>query len=141
METENVSESIREPTADGGAQISAAIEKILANPELIGMVASALSSAPKGENTVSDTEADTQKSSAEKDAVPTAARELPDMAASLMPILSSLGTASKVTSVKGNDRRTCLLGALKPYLCKERCEAIDYMIKLARIADVFRGMS
>ena len=41
---------------------------------------------------------------------------------------------------KGGDRRAELLCALKPYLCEERRQAIDYVIKLGRLGDVLKSL-
>ena len=37
-------------------------------------------------------------------------------------------------------RREALLLALKPYLSRERCAAVDYLIRLARVGDAIRAM-
>ena len=69
------------------------------------------------------------------------ADKLPELVAALAPVLSSLkGGGSGHSSTPKGDRRTCLLVALKPYLCRERCEAIDYMIKLGRLSEIFRTL-
>lgn len=41
---------------------------------------------------------------------------------------------------RGGDRRAELLCALKPYLCEERRQAIDYVIKLDRLGDVLKSL-
>ena len=40
----------------------------------------------------------------------------------------------------GCRRREALLLALKPYLSQERCEAVDYLIRLARVGDAIRAL-
>lgn len=148
MSEEN--ENIKQNDADGSGapQISAMIDKILANPELISMVASALSSptsapasaqetqesAPSDEDTSENTDASVS-------AAPSAADKLPDLMTALMPALASMKGAGAPKAGHGGDRRSCLLVALKPYLCRERCEAIDYMVKLGKISEIFRNMS
>lgn len=37
-------------------------------------------------------------------------------------------------------KREALLLALKPYLSKTRCEAVDYLVRIGRIGDVLRAM-
>ena len=37
-------------------------------------------------------------------------------------------------------RREALLLALKPYLSPERCAAVDYLIRLARVGDAIRAL-
>jgi hypothetical protein len=113
----------------GKSDISAAIDKLLANPELINMVASAIGkSAP-----VTDEK--------EQNAVPVSSKtgSVPDVISSIAPVLSALKGADGHNS--RSDHRSCLLAALKPYLCKERCEAIDYMIKLGKISELLKNMS
>lgn len=41
---------------------------------------------------------------------------------------------------KGDDHRSALLCALKPYLCEDRRRAIDYVIKLDRLGDVLKSL-
>lgn len=142
-ENENIKQNSTEES--GTPQISAMIDKILANPELISMVASALSSpqsSPASTQTAQDS-APTNESaptSADAEAMPSAADKLPELMTALMPALSSMkGGQSKPSHA--SDRRSCLLVALKPYLCRERCEAIDYMVKLGKISEIFRNMS
>ena len=36
-------------------------------------------------------------------------------------------------------RREALLLSLKPYLSPERCEAVDYLVRLARVGDAIRS--
>lgn len=121
---ERVSEAVAE-ASQGKTDISLAIDKLLANPELINMVASAIGkSAPVG---------DKATSVSEKAAV------TPDVISTIAPVLSALkgGDGHNARS----DHRACLLAALKPYLCRERCEAIDYMIKLGKISELLKNMS
>lgn len=122
-------------------QISAAIDKILANPELISMVASALGgTSPEKKDTPSDTKASaTDNGSGE--VTEEIGEKTGDMIATLAPILSSLQGKSLLSRSPANDKRACLLNALKPYLCRERCEAIDYMIKLSRISELLKNIT
>lgn len=117
-------------------QISTAIDKILANPELISMVASALGGGA-AERKEDITPSDSTKSTVNKATEDKAG----DMISTLAPILSSLQGRSLLSHSPANDKRSCLLNALKPYLCKERCEAIDYMIKLGRISELLKNIT
>ena len=147
------------PSSGGeGIQLSAMIDKILANPQLISMVASALGPIPRSggtdsssrtassdrsEGTAEQTDGDVSVSATASGAAggADAADKLPELVAALAPVLSSLkGGGSGHSSTPKGDRRTCLLVALKPYLCRERCEAIDYMIKLGRLSEIFRTL-
>ncbi len=142
----------RDPTAAGdtGIQISSMIDKIMANPELISMVASALGgSSGKSESAEKEKEQaeaaeggnETAVSASESAGLPSM-EKLPELVAAIAPMLSSAGGKSpslgKLSAPK--DKRACLLAALKPYLSRERCEAIDYMIRLGALSEVFRGL-
>ena len=121
-------------------QISAAIDKILANPELISMVASALGGAsPIKKEVASNTDPATaeHETKGENKAIN---EKSGDILSTLAPILSSLQGKSLSHSA-ANDKRACLLNALKPYLCHERCEAIDYMIKLTKISELLKNIT
>ena len=37
-------------------------------------------------------------------------------------------------------RREALLCALKPYLSKQRCDAVDYLLRLWRVGDAIKGL-
>ncbi len=37
-------------------------------------------------------------------------------------------------------RRETLLLALKPYLSKERCDAVDYLLRLGRVGDAIKAL-
>ena len=125
-------------------QISSAIEKIMANPELIRSVAAALGvgksdGGAEGNNTV----AERGESPTLENAPPQAAQgmeRLPEIIATIAPMLSSAGVGGKGGAPIPKDKRACLLAALKPYLSRERCEAIDYMIRLGAISEAFRGL-
>ena len=41
---------------------------------------------------------------------------------------------------EGSARREALLLALKPYLSPERCDAIDYLLRLARVGEAIRAL-
>lgn len=43
-------------------------------------------------------------------------------------------------SKSGCDNRSALLYALKPYLKRERQEAIDYMVKLSKLGDILKSL-
>ncbi|MBQ7383483.1 MAG: hypothetical protein IJV72_01680 [Clostridia bacterium] len=148
-------EKSRDPTAgasDGGLQISAMIDKIMANPELISMVASALggnhSESKDGENVSSEVaEAGSESVETVGADVPSVANmpsmdKLPELVAAIAPMLSSSGGKSVSAGKVGapRDKRACLLVALKPYLSRERCEAVDYMIRLGALSEIFRGL-
>ncbi len=75
--------------------------------------------------------------------------KLPAMIETVKPLLQNLSPqASEKTEKKEeesvhskkreNDRRVALLLALKPYLSQSRCDAIDYIVKISGITEMFR---
>lgn len=82
--------------------------------------------------------------------------KLPQMISALKPIIESLGsrhmqntntpanesetTHSISTSAKDVDSRSALLCALKPYLSRDRQNAIDYIIKLSKLGDILKTL-
>lgn len=71
--------------------------------------------------------------------------KLPAMIETVKPLLQNLSPPPK-EAVKEeqphknneHDRRAALLLALKPYLSKQRCDAIDYIVKISGITEMFR---
>lgn len=82
--------------------------------------------------------------------------KLPTILSTVKPLLEMLGSASKpqaqdsiptaakpqidAHSAKSRDRRAELLCAMKPYLSHDRCEAIDYIIKLSRLGEILKTL-
>ncbi len=87
--------------------------------------------------------------------------KLPTLLSSVKPIIDMLGSgnlsasasapvsapASQAASVplgitqnKGADSRSALLCAMKPYLSRDRQNAIDYIIKLGRLGDILKTL-
>ena len=117
------------------ARISGAISKLLEHPELIGMIGSVLASPP----TVNEAPSEEPTQAAEG---AIAAGGGGDMLTRLAPMLSKLQGASKsISRGDGDHDRECLLIALKPYLSKERREAIDQMLRISRISEILKNMS
>lgn len=117
--------------------LSGAIEKLLAHPELLASVASVLGkpppvgeAKPQEEEAVASSEAETLPSQISPEAIST-----------LAPLLGSFGkNGGKFTPPpRADDPRACLLLALKPYLSAGRCEAIDTMIRFSAISELLRG--
>ena len=137
--TENTGEIIQDTT-----QISAMIDKILANPEIIGAVASALGPTVKNESKETGNgtkDGDAVQSSAPVAPDPSAMLDkLPELVSVIAPMLSGAKKETGGGHTHSRDRRTCLLIALKPYLCRERCETIDYMVKLGKLSEIFRNL-
>ncbi len=118
--------------------LSAAIERLMANPELISTVASVLGGAnfSPAKDTPAE-EAPTESEQPSSLSVPTEVKkesppDLQGLVATLSPLLSGVGGGKK------DDPRACLLRALKPYVNPARREAIDTMIRLSLISDTLR---
>lgn len=110
--------------------LSGAIGKIMEHPELISMVASALGvNAP-----ASGTEGAASNKSAPQ---PEVALAQNDVLAALMP---RLGKLSEASAREAGFKHEPLLCALKPYLSKERCETIDYIIRISKLSGLIGGM-
>ncbi|MBQ9783804.1 MAG: hypothetical protein IJW44_04740 [Clostridia bacterium] len=140
-------------TTGSPPDLSQAIDRILAHPELISMVASALggASAPAAPAASTDTDAvpvenprpaDSGESLAPKELEPPASGADPAaLMTSLAPLLSGLGgKGSGIGGKPKDDNRTCLLRALKPYVNPGRQEAIEYMIRFTQITDLLKHM-
>ena len=63
----------------------------------------------------------------------------PDLAAKLPALMGALGPMLGASSEKKNEKTELLL-ALKPYMSQQRCEAIDKLIILGRIGEVFKQL-
>lgn len=103
---------------NGGLDVSKVISVIMENPKLIEEI-SALVSAKDAPKEMSE-------SAVEKSAEVAAEPTQESQPASAMPAYS-----------RGN--RAQLLGALKPYVSKERAKAIDSMLSIADILDMMRA--
>lgn len=113
--------------------LSEMLDKVLSNPELIASVASALSASSGKES--SGGEAD--KKSVETSAPAELSEKLPEIMSALKPMLGSHSSERS----REAEKRACLLNAVKPYVSPQRCEAIDYMIKFSRLAELMRNMN
>ena len=139
-ETEKNKETAETLSAGNAPQVSEMIDKILANPELISMVASAFGGVKPSASGGGD---DKNSEGNEGEAITASADpQASDIMSAIAPVLTAMQkTQGSAKPNPSNDRRTCLLVALKPYLCRERCEAIDYMVKLGRLSEVFKTLS
>lgn len=112
-------------------QISDAIDRLLANPELLSSVASAIG--VKAPTVAESTEKKSEENETQKSEI---SAKLPDLMANAAPIIAAL------SGTKGgklpDDDRTRLLCALKPYVNPHRKEAIDTIVNLARISEVIK---
>ena len=110
--------------------LSGAIDQIMAHPEWISMVASALGKAsPEEEKTEPPKKEEAPSSEPSADAL-----------ASLTPVLAKLSQI-KNPLPREKSPRADLLCALKPYLSPGRQEAIDYMIRISQISDLMKHLT
>ena len=107
--------------------ISAVIEKLKSNPEIVTSIASVL-----GAN-ISES-AQTQEGS-RIDIPP----QLPEMISTMAPLFSLSGKEHGGRSPE-SDHRVALLCALKPYLNHERQEIVDYILKFSKIGDLLKKL-
>ena len=63
----------------------------------------------------------------------------PELLAKLPALMGALGPILGTGGGK-NDEKTQLLLALKPYMSPQRCDAIDKLIMLGRIGEVFKQL-
>ena len=127
------------------------LDKLMKNPELITMVASALSQSPTTSVPTEMTATDDRASKAESvpsavaSDVPSTGGEAttpsPDVLAALTPLLTGLSALKKPDSKPPESTHACLLRALKPYVNPHRREAIDYMIRLSQITELLKHLS
>ena len=58
----------------------------------------------------------------------------------MAPLLKGLGGVFSGKRSEHCQRREALLLSLKPYLSPTRCEAIDYLVRIARLQDALRTL-
>ena len=129
--------------ASGGAvppNFSEMLDKVLAHPEIISSVAAALS---KGGEQTAETEkkeetADTVKNAPSSPDIAAMMQKIPDVMKLVGPMMSKGG--GEIGASKANDKRTCLLNAIKPYLNPHRCEAIDYIIRFSELSELIKNI-
>ena len=134
-----VTGTAQEENARPPLQLSDAIDRLLANPELLSTVASAIGASPKSTvsasvNDSEGTKTETAEIAKSEPVKSDAAQKLPEMMATFAPILGALSDTGKTP----DDDRSRLLCALKPYVSRHRREAIDTMIQLSKISEVFK---
>ena len=124
-------------------QISDAIERLLANPELLSTVASAIGiskpevsseSASEIQKTSENEPISTHESTSQK--AQSATQKLPEAITALSPMLTALTSIKKTP----DDDLSRLLFALKPYVSGHRREAIDTMVQISKLSEVFKNV-
>ncbi len=116
---------IKLPTEELPEGLSAAIDKLMANPQLVSMVASALGGTAK-QASPSDTAPVFSDTNESQDVSPVQLDKL-------MPLIGMLsGTGTGAAHCKHEQ----LLCAIKPYLSPSRCQAIDSIIRISKMSSV-----
>lgn len=116
-------------TSTGGGDILSAL---LSNPELLSKLPTILSSVKPILDVLKNSGVITQ--SVSPAAVPTGAAPIPDSG-----VKNDIPT-SLVRHSPGADSRTALLCAMKPYLSRDRQNAIDYIVKIGRLGDILKTL-
>ena len=115
-------------TASKGESVGSSdiFSAFLSNPELIAKLPTIISSIKP----IIELLSSRQSPEKSPNAAPVVARE------QSLPPNAPKSPPSKETA----DHRAALLCAMKPYLSRERCQAIDYMIKLNRLGDILKTL-
>lgn len=128
--------------------LSTILGELLSNKELMGKIGEiAASSKPQTDtgkesshtHATSPSDA-TPLSSANIDSLlsnPEIMSKLPEVISVIKPLMSGKSEEKKAPTF---DKRLALLIALKPYLSPKRCEAIDYITKMSKLSETFKGM-
>ena len=142
---ENESELLHASEESGMPDLSAAIGKLMAHPELLQMAASVLrdTSDTNADNAERPSEDRSDEAEADSADQTTGKRTGMDLSALMQlagPLLSG-GGRSKPPDVKdgGIIRCTALLVALKPYLSPHRCNTVDKIVALNRFSSLFEA--
>lgn len=134
---------IQETAGNMGA-LGDVLNKLMAHPEVLTYVASAIG-VDKDGATSAEKPSEEPKTPSEP-ATPTSAHSSADSAesgdamATLAPLLSGLSGLSKGGGGGQKDCRAALLLALKPYVSRGRCEAIDTMLRFSKLTDLFKTL-
>lgn len=64
--------------------------------------------------------------------------KLPEVISVMKPLITASGSES--SHHKTTDKRLDLLMAMKPFLSSKRCEAIDYIARMSKIAETVKGL-
>lgn len=112
--------------------LSEAIEKLMAHPEILQMAASVMST-PKDDASATKAAASEIPKDPTPPSVPTGG--MPDLLQLALPLLS--GGKRPHGKSDALSRSTALLIALKPYLSASRCETVDKLVQIGRLGTLF----
>ena len=119
---------------NNGLDLSAVMNMLSENPAIIGNLMSAL--APKADPPKNDNNEEKKEEAAADIPLPST-----EAISALAPLLRSTGGSNGGNERKSQNPRCELLRALRPFLSKERCDAIDYMIKMDGLSGILRGLN
>lgn len=132
----------------GIPNLSEAIEKLKAHPEIISMAASVLgqsaeTATPHAEEDTTPSQSDASEKADASVSAGSISDAIPQLMGLLGPMISKSGGAEerKREHGKGLGRSTALLLALKPYLSKSRCETIDKLVQIGKVGEIFEKLS
>ena len=117
-----------------GLDLSSVMNMLSENPAILGNLMSALT--PKEEPPKNDSDEGKKEEPAAEIPVPST-----DAISALAPLLLSAGGDKGGRNEKSKNPRCELLRALRPFLSKERCDAIDYMIRMDGLSGILRGLN
>ena len=116
----------------GNDGFSKAFTEILSNPEMMSAISS-MAQKFKEDNAKKETNAAPESEKEGKDT----SQDTTSLVGKFPELLGLL--SNKATG--NNNRRSDLLCALKPYLSQNRIDAIDQIIKLSELSNVFKNLS
>ena len=119
--------------------IANALAMLKEDPSIITSIASAFSSSVTSGSSEAETAGAEESRAGEPIARSTMPdlEKLPEMISVIAPMLSGKNHLSHLSG-GGEDHRTALLCALKPYLSKGRQEMIDSIIKISKISEAIK---
>ena len=125
--------------------LSSVLGELLANKELMAKIseisASAKPSPPPPEPDSTEKAESASATAPSIDSLlsnPDIMAKLPEVISVIKPLMS--GGKAEVKSNGRLDRRMGLLMAMKPYLSPKRCEAIDYITRMSKLAETVKGL-
>ena len=132
----------KDNTTESNDAFSSMLGGILSNPEMM----SAISSMAKKLKADQEESKDEMESTALIESPKAIAEEKPisppspssDDLSGAVSALAPLLSGINLKDIGGDDDKACLLRALKPYLCKSRCDAIDHIITVSRLSHLFK---
>ena len=152
-------EQLTQNTEGGSPPASALLGSLLSNPDLIRRVGAMLATA-SSEQEKTPVDGDAEAIQAEPPpsptgttaqdglsallADPTMLEKLPQIIAVMKPLLTSLpvekASTEAVARHSPDANRDQLLLALKPFLSRQRCDAIDSMLRIAKLGALFQQL-